>query len=139
MQDLMAGELQFMVADLGTARSYINAGKLRALGVTPEKRTRLLPDMPSISENGIANFDLNAWVGMMGPAGIPKEIVTKIHTELAKILSRPDVQQRMADIGCDVAVSSPEEFGAFIKTANFPLGREDQSGGDTATMSVVRL
>ena len=52
---------------------------------------------------------------MLFRSGIPKEIVTKIHTELAKILSRPDVQQRMADIGCDVAVSSPEEFGAFIK------------------------
>ena len=77
MQDLMAGEVQFMVVDLGTARPYINAGKLRALGVTPGKRMRLLPDMPSISENGIANFDLNAWVGIMGPAGIPKEIVTR--------------------------------------------------------------
>ena len=125
----MAGELQFMVADLGTARSYINAGKLRALGVTPEKRTRLLPDMPSISENGIANFDLNAWVDMMGPAGIPKEIVTKIHTELATILSRPDVQQRMADIGCEVAVSNPEEFGAFIKQQISHWGAKIKAAG----------
>ena len=121
--------MQDLMADLGTARPYINAGKLRALGVTPEKRTCLLPDMRSISENGIANFDLNAWVGMIGPAGIPKEIVTRIHTELAKILARPDVQQRMAYIGCDVAVSSPEEFGAFIKQQISHWGAKIKAAG----------
>lgn len=113
--DLIAGETQIMVSDLGTSLPHIKAGKLRALGVTTAKRTSLMPDIPTIAESGLPNFDLIGWVGLVGPAGLPDEVVRKIHDALAKSISRPDMQERMALLGCEPAYLPPAQFGTFIK------------------------
>ena len=115
LTDLMSGEVHVMIADLGTSQPYIKAGKLRALGVTPAKRTRLAPEMPSIAESGVPNFDMVGWVGLVGPAGLPNEVVKKLYESLAKIIGRPDIQQRMLAIGCEPALTTPTQFGEFIK------------------------
>ena len=115
LTDLMGGEVQVMIADLGTSQVHVKSGKLRALGVTPAKGTRLAPDMPSIADGGLPGFDMVGWVGLVGPAGMPSDVVKLLHETLAKIIGRPDVQERMIAIGCDPAVTSPEQFGEFIK------------------------
>ena len=115
LTDLMSGEVHVMIADLGTSQPYIKAGKLRALGVTPAKRTRLAPEMPSIAESGVPNFDMVGWVGLVGPAGLPNEVVKKLYESLAKIIGRPDIQERMVAIGCEPALTTPTQFGEFIK------------------------
>ncbi len=115
LTDLMSGEIQIMIADLGTSQPHIKAGKLRALGVTPAKRTRLAPDMPSIAESGLPNFDMVGWVGLVGPAGMPNDVVRKLYDALAKIIARPDIHEHMLAIGCDPAVTTPEQFNVFIK------------------------
>ena len=115
LTDLMGGQVQVMVADLGTSRTHIEAGRLRALGVTPEKRTALMPNLPSISEAGLPGFDLTSWVGLLGPIGMPKQTVAKLHHQLKTTLARRQVQQRMAALGYEAVPSSPEEFRAFIK------------------------
>lgn len=115
LTDLISGEVQIMIADLGTSLAHVKAGKLRALGVTPAKRTRLAPDMPSIAEGGLPNFDMVGWVGLVGPAGMPNDVVRKLYDALAKIIARPDVHEHMLTIGCDPAVATPEQFSVFIK------------------------
>jgi tripartite-type tricarboxylate transporter receptor subunit TctC len=115
LTDLMGGEVHVMIADLGTSQPHIKAGKLRALGVTPAKRSRLAPDMPSIAESGLENFDMVGWVGLVGPAGMPNEVVKKLYETLAKIFAQPGVQERMMAIGCEPALNTPEQFGTFIK------------------------
>jgi tripartite-type tricarboxylate transporter receptor subunit TctC len=115
LTDLIAGETQLMVSDLGTSLPHIKAGRLRALGVTTAKRTSLMPDIPTIAESGLPNFDLIGWVGLVGPAGLPEDVVRKIHSALAKSISRPDMQERLATLGCESAYMPPEQFGIFIK------------------------
>jgi tripartite-type tricarboxylate transporter receptor subunit TctC len=115
LTDLMNGQVHVMVADAGTSMNHVKAGKLRALGVTPAKRTRLLPAMPSIAESGLPGYDLVGWVGLVAPAKTPKEIVAKLNAAFGKILARKDVRARLDSIGTEAAPSTPEEFGAFIQ------------------------
>jgi tripartite-type tricarboxylate transporter receptor subunit TctC len=115
LTDLMAGETQVMVADLGTSQVHVKSGKLRALGVTQAKGTRLAPDLPSIADAGIPGFDMVGWVGLVGPAGMPSDVVKLLHDALAKIIARPDAYEHMMAIGCDPAVMPPEQFGDFIR------------------------
>ena len=115
LTDLIAGETQLMVSDLGTSLPHIKAGRLRALGVTTAKRTSLMPDIPTIAESGLPNFDLIGWVGLVGPPGLPEDVVRKIHHALAKSISRSEMQERMAILGCESAYMPPEQFGIFIK------------------------
>jgi tripartite-type tricarboxylate transporter receptor subunit TctC len=115
LTDLIAGEIQLMVGDLGTSLPHVKSGKLRALGVTTAKRTSLAPDIPTIAESGLPNFDLIGWVGLVGPAGMPNDVVKKIYDALAKSIARPDMQERMMALGCEPSTMPPEQFGAFIK------------------------
>ena len=115
LTDLMAGEIQVMVGDLGTSLPHIKAGKLRALGVTTAKRTSLMPDIPTIAESGLPNFDLVGWVGLVGPAGMHDDVVKKIYDALAKSIARADMQERMTLLGCEPAILPSQQFGTFIK------------------------
>ena len=115
LTDLMSGEVQLMFADLGTSQQYIKARKLRSLGVTSAKRTRLAPDLPTLAESGLPNLDMVGWVGLVGPAGLPRERVDKLYQSLTEIIARPDMQARMMAVGCEPALTTPQQFGAFIK------------------------
>ncbi len=115
LTDLMSGEVHLMVGDLGTSQAHIKAGKLRALGVTPARRTRLAPELPSIAESGLPNFDMVGWVGLVGPAGMPNKVVKTLYETLAEIIARPDFQKQMMAVGCEPALTTPEQFGRFIK------------------------
>jgi tripartite-type tricarboxylate transporter receptor subunit TctC len=115
LTDLMNGQVHIMVADVGTGMTHVRAGKLRALAVTPAKRTRLLPDMPSIAEQGLAGYDMAGWVGIVGPAKLPPEVVNKLHAALVKVLARADVSARFNANGTEIALSTPQEFAAFIE------------------------
>jgi tripartite-type tricarboxylate transporter receptor subunit TctC len=115
LTDLMGGEIQIMIGDLGTSQPHIKSGKLRALGVATAKRTRLAPDLPTIAEGGLANFDLIGWAGIVGPAKMPNNVVKKLYEALAKIIARPEFQKQMMLVGCEPAVAPPEQFGPFIK------------------------
>jgi tripartite-type tricarboxylate transporter receptor subunit TctC len=115
LADLMNGQVHMMVADIGTAMTHVKAGKLRALGVTPAKRTRLAPGMASVAESGLPGFDFTGWVGLVGPAKLPPEIVNKLHGAVSKILAKQEVREAFDRIGTDIAPSKPEEFAAYIK------------------------
>ncbi len=115
LMDLMSGEIHVMIGDLGTAQTHIKSGKLRALGVATAKRTRIAPDIPAIAESGLPNFDLVGWVGLVGPAKMPNDVVKKLYEHLAKIIARPEFQVQMMAGGCEPAVAPPEQFGPFIK------------------------
>jgi tripartite-type tricarboxylate transporter receptor subunit TctC len=115
LTDLVGGQVHMMVVDVGTSRTHLESGKLRALGVTPAAGTRLLPKVPPLAKAGLSNFDFIGWVGLVGPAKMPDDVVAKLHSALAKILARKDVQDRMDTIGCEAAAMPPKEFAAFIE------------------------
>jgi tripartite-type tricarboxylate transporter receptor subunit TctC len=114
VSDLIAGQIPLMFADISASIGHIRAGKLRALGVTTRERTPLL-DVPTIIEQGIADFDVNAWFGLMAPAGTPREVVARLNADAAKALNQPALRERLQGLGLNPAPNSPEEFSQFIR------------------------
>jgi tripartite-type tricarboxylate transporter receptor subunit TctC len=113
--DLLAGRVQLMFAPLVTGSPLIKAGQLRALGVCENKRSPVLPDVPTMAEAGFPALDIPNWYAILAPAGTPKAIVTRLNTEVAKIMEMADVKQRFSNLGVEPRSSTPEEAAAFIK------------------------
>jgi tripartite-type tricarboxylate transporter receptor subunit TctC len=113
---LLGGEIDMVFSDMAVVLPHVQAGKLRALAVTGLKPTPLVPGLPSVAESGVPGFNMTSWWGVLGPAGMPQPIVARLNTELGRILRLADVQKNFATLGVDATTSSPEEFGAFIKT-----------------------
>jgi len=111
--DLIAGRYQFNFAGMQGAQALVRAGKLRALAVTTPKRLAALPDLPSVSEV-LPGFEVVGWYGVIGPAGLPKAIVARLHDELVKALNQPEVRERIVADGSEPVGSAPEEFRQFM-------------------------
>ena len=113
--DGIAGHVPVTLATYALWAPHIAAGRLRALAVTSPKRMPQLPDVPTVAEQGLPEFEAQAWWGFLGPAGIPSPILARMNAELAKVLKIPAVQERLSQMGVQVASSSPDEFGKFIR------------------------
>jgi len=113
---LVAGETSLLFATIPSAIQHIQSGRLRALGVSRAKRSSALPDVPTIAEAGVPGFEAIEWNGVMLPAGTPPAIVRRVHQALSKSLALPAIQERIVNVGAEVVDSSPEEFGAFLKS-----------------------
>jgi tripartite-type tricarboxylate transporter receptor subunit TctC len=111
--DLLAGQYHFNFAGIQAAQVQVRAGKLRGLAVTAPKRLAVLPDLPAVAEV-LPGFEVVGWYGIIGPAGLPKPIVARLHDELVKVLNRPDVRERIVADGSDPAGTAPEEFRQFM-------------------------
>jgi len=116
LNDLLGGRVSLLFVDAATGVSHIQSGELKALGVGAEKRIAALPEVPTIAEAGVPDFEASAWNGLAVPVGTPPETVAKLNVACQKALGLPDVRQRLAEIDVTPAPSSPEEFGAFIKS-----------------------
>jgi tripartite-type tricarboxylate transporter receptor subunit TctC len=93
---------------------HVKAGALRLPAVTEAKRSSLLPDVPTVAET-VPGYEMSVWYGAFGPAGMPKDIVRKLHAEISRILFLPEVRRKMADIAVEVAKSTPEELGVLVR------------------------
>ena len=112
--DTMGGSLAFTFVDLGNALAQAKGGKLRGLGLTSRSRTPLAPGVPAIAEE-LPGYEIIAWFALMAPAGTPAAVVDRLYETTAKALAKPDVKDRYAAIGCDVAPMKPAELGKFIE------------------------
>jgi tripartite-type tricarboxylate transporter receptor subunit TctC len=115
LEDILAGRVSMMFADFTTAMPHVKAGTLRALAITRLKRSLLFPELPTMDEEGVTGFDLDAWAGIVAPARTPPEIVTRLNGELRKIIDEPLVKQRLRNVGFEAFSSTPEELGDTIK------------------------
>jgi tripartite-type tricarboxylate transporter receptor subunit TctC len=111
MQDLLGGQLDFMF-DPGIGLQHVRAGKLKMLAVGSPKRSPLFPDVPTLEEVGLKNFDADTWFGFYAPAGTPNEVVTRLNREINRIVATPAVRDRIQSIGGVAAPMSPADFGA---------------------------
>jgi tripartite-type tricarboxylate transporter receptor subunit TctC len=112
---LTAGEIDMAVSPLPTTRPHIEAGNLRALGVTAAKRNPAVPDMPTIAEQGMPGFDSSSWHGFFVPAQTPREIVLRLYEESRKVLDAPDIRERLAKMGIEPVATPPDAFAALVK------------------------
>ena len=113
--DLIAGHVQISFDVIPVVVNHVKAGKLRAIAVTSEKRTTLMPELPTVNEGGLKGFDLSTWWGLVAPAAVNKDVVARLHAETVRTLGLSDVKERIAANGADVVGSSPAEFAAFIR------------------------
>jgi len=113
--ELIGGQIVIYGSSMPPALPLIQSGKLRALGVTSAKRLAPLPAVPTVAESGVKEYEAVNWYGVLTPAGLPKDIVTKLHADITRILKQADVQERFKGEGGDVVGNTPEEFAAFIQ------------------------
>jgi len=114
VMSIMSGEMQFTIENPLIVLSHINGGKLRALAVTSKQRAPLLPDVPTMAESGLPDFEAGGWYGLVAPAGIPAEVVAKLHAETVAALREPEMARRIAAMASPNINSTPEEFRAYI-------------------------
>jgi tripartite-type tricarboxylate transporter receptor subunit TctC len=113
--DLLAGRVHLLFASSSTSVPQVRDGKLRALATTLSRRSNLLPDVPTIAEAGMPQFQLTSWAGLFGPAKMPREIVERLNKEFGAAMQRPDVVQAMDKQAFLLLPSTPERLGAFVK------------------------
>jgi tripartite-type tricarboxylate transporter receptor subunit TctC len=111
---LLSGEISMIFGEPATVVQQIKVGKVRALAVTSAKRALALPDLPTIAESGVPGYEVTSWNAILAPAGTPKEIITRLNTELNKIIAAPDMRQRLIDNGFEPVGGTPEQAGEKI-------------------------
>jgi tripartite-type tricarboxylate transporter receptor subunit TctC len=116
IQDVLTGQVSMMFVDYATGAPHIKAGKLRAIAVTTKERIETLPEIPSIHESGVPDFDAYAWLGAVVPAGTPKDVVNTLSREIVAAMKAPDVRKRFIDSGSIPLSSTPEEFAQLIRS-----------------------
>jgi tripartite-type tricarboxylate transporter receptor subunit TctC len=115
--DLVSGQLQFMLNPMPEPVAFIKAGKLRALATSTPKRIAALPDLPPVAE-AVPGYQTITWQGFLVPAGTPRDIVDRLHTEFIKALQDPEFASRMRGMGLEIYGTTPAEFGQFIRDEN---------------------
>jgi tripartite-type tricarboxylate transporter receptor subunit TctC len=113
--DLMSGQVQAMLGSPAAALNYVKADRIRALAVTSLKRSALMPEIPTLSESGLRDYDVTTWYGLWGPARTPKNIVLKLHAEIVRMLALPEIRQQLAVQALEPLGNTPEEFAAQVK------------------------
>lgn len=115
MVDLLGGHVTLVGASIASAMPHLQSGRMRALAVSTAQRSPTLPNVPTIAELGYPAFDVTAWWGLLGPAGMPTDVVAKLNMELNKVLARPEVRAALLEQGIAAESSTPEAFGAFVR------------------------
>ena len=116
LQDVIAGHDQMMFATAASVIGHIEGGRVRALAVTTLKRTRTLPDIPTMDEAGLKGFDASTWHGLVAPTGTPPQVIATLHDAATKALQDPAVQASLGKLGVDIVGDTPREFQAYIKS-----------------------
>ena len=127
--DLIGGQIQMYMSSVPTLIGYIKNGKMRAIAVTSQQRTTDLPDVPTVAESGFKGFEAVTWFGVAGPDGLPKDVVTKLNTAFNQALGDAEVKKKLASQGAEVRGSTPEQFGALIKSEIVRWGKVVEASG----------
>ncbi len=113
---MIGGEIDVLFDNVPNVLQHIKAGRMKVIGVSGSQRSVLLPDTPTVAEAGVPGFEVNVWFGMQVPAGTPKAVVDKLNRDIVTLLKEPDVVQRFRNQGVEVAASTPEQFGALVRS-----------------------
>jgi tripartite-type tricarboxylate transporter receptor subunit TctC len=116
LKDLLAGRLQFMFATIPSVIAHIKAGTLTAIAVSSAKRSRSLPDVPTVADSGFPGFEAGSWFGIFAPKGTPADVIAVLNRATNEIIAEKAIEARMVDEGADPAGGTPEKFGAFVRS-----------------------
>ncbi len=116
LTDLIAGQVQVFFLGMVSAQSQIKGGRLRAIAVTGPKRSPAMPDVQTVAEGGVTGYDVVAWYGLFAPAATPRAVILRVNADTKRVLELPEMRDRLAGEGAEVAASTPEQFAAYIKS-----------------------
>ena len=114
--DLLAGRLDMTFDSFTVYEEHIKSGRVRALGVTSKDRLSVLPNVPSIAEAGLNGYDVSNWLGLLAPAGTPKDVIATLHAALGRAMATPALRRQLAALGIEPVVGTPEEFAVLLRT-----------------------
>ena len=132
ISDTMGGQVDFMFSTIAASYPLVAGGKLRALAISSPERSKLLPDVPTVSQAGIPGYEAYEWNGMFVPAGTPEPVSKKLQQALVEVVNEPEVKQRLGDLGATPVASTPAEFAAFLK-------KEDAKWGEVVRKGKIQL
>ena len=129
LSDLLGGQVQMMFGPAVVMQPHVKTGRLRALAVTSEKRTRLAPELPTIAEAGVTGFESTGWYGLLGPAKLPPAIVARLDREVSRAVASREIGERFAVLGIEPLGGTPQEFAAYIKSELAKWGKVVRESG----------
>jgi tripartite-type tricarboxylate transporter receptor subunit TctC len=114
MTALLSGEVEFSFSNIPASLSYVQTNRLRAIAITSSSRSQLLPALPTMAEAGVPKFETSTWYGLLAPAATPRDIVMKLNQAVNTIVRNPEFNKRLAQLGADAVVESPEYFSNYL-------------------------
>lgn len=114
MTDVIGGQIQLLFDQMATAVPHVTAGKVKALGVSTAERSKAMPEIPTIAEAGVPGYEATAWFGVVGPAGMPADVVEKIQRDFAQAIRQPKIQENLSSLGLTLIAGSPSEFKTLL-------------------------
>lgn len=127
--DVLGGQVPMMFPNMPGTMQHVQTGRLRVLGVNSEKRSALLPNVPTVAEAGVRGFEASTWFGLLAPAGTPRDVIARLNAATSRVLSAADVNERFGSEGAVVAGGPPEKFAALIKSEIEKWGKVVRSAG----------
>lgn len=131
MNDLIGGQVNLAFETAASATPQIKAAKVKPLAITTAKRSPALPEVPTVAESGLPGYEVLTWYGLLAPAKTPKEIISRLHTEVSKILQTPDIKERLAGISSEPGGNTPEEFAKVIRQETVKWAKVVKDSGAT--------
>jgi tripartite-type tricarboxylate transporter receptor subunit TctC len=116
MNDVIGGHVPLLMDFVSTGAPHVRSGKARALVVTGVKRAKVLPDVPTVSESGLPDYEARAWFAVFAPAKTPRAIIARLHGDIAAVLAMPSVEKSLNDLGVEVTPAGPDELGALVQS-----------------------
>ena len=121
--DLLGGHIPMAALSIASGMPHIQGGKVRGLAVTSAARSPALPDVPTVAESGFPGFEANGWLGILVPNGTPPDVIAKLNGEIAKVMQSAEMKKQLLAQGVEARVSTPEQFGALIKSESVKWGK----------------
>jgi tripartite-type tricarboxylate transporter receptor subunit TctC len=133
LNDLLSGQqVHFMFATIPSVIEFVRAGRLRALAVTSKERSAAVPEIPTVAESGFPEFEASSWFGLLGPADMPRDIVTKLQAEVVRVVKIPAIRDKLILQGADPVGSTPEQFAAYIRAETTKWAKVVKTSGAKA-------
>ncbi len=129
MTDVIGGQIELLFDQMATAVPHVKGDRVRALAVTTSTRSAAMPEVPTVAESGVPGFETTAWFGVVGPAGMPKDVADRIQASYARALAQPDIKEKLAAQGLTLVGNKPEEFGAYMQAEMAKWAKVIQEAG----------